>query len=472
MSVGQGNISFSEPPGSGGGGGGTVTAANNGLSLNGTTVVLGNDVGQSGDPAQFLSERQINMQGVGLQFLSGGLNTAFLRIGGEAASGILQLFKGATGQEPLQLKTIQGTTPPPGINAGDFWWTLDEGFTNTDGQIDAVWQWGYNQNGAGGRVNNAEAAIWWSMESAFENIPSDQFEIELQSISKDGNSRRHLQLDVNKEDGVAEGTWTAGSWEWFNDNSTDPYMTVTGPSAVLALIGTGTGGPSILLQNNNPASGQLSIETNTDGSVNISNDTTGSNPQIVFGSNLTVNAPDIPLPGITVNVFNQDNAFGYRASGTVSAGSGTAWAFHSNIAASGALLAAVENQGTGSAGFLAQVVAGAGNGNPDMGFQISTGQTWVIGMDQSDDLKFKIDFGTSFASPAMVLTQSGQVGIANPSPDPSAILDVASTTLGVLFPRMTTTQKNAIAAPAEGLLVYDLTLHSYFFWNGTAWTAV
>jgi len=44
------------------------------------------------------------------------------------------------------------------------------------------------------------------------------------------------------------------------------------------------------------------------------------------------------------------------------------------------------------------------------------------------------------------------------SSDVSAKVQVESTTQGLLFPRMTTTQKNAIASPASGLVVYDTTL--------------
>ena len=57
------NNSFGFSSGGTGGGGGTVTAANNGLSLNGTTVVLGQDVGQAGDPAILLSEREVPTAG-------------------------------------------------------------------------------------------------------------------------------------------------------------------------------------------------------------------------------------------------------------------------------------------------------------------------------------------------------------------------------------------------------------------------
>lgn len=55
------------------------------------------------------------------------------------------------------------------------------------------------------------------------------------------------------------------------------------------------------------------------------------------------------------------------------------------------------------------------------------------------------------------------------SPNASAIIDIGSTTKGVLFPRMTTTQKNAISTPAAGLQVYDTTLNQMSYYNGTTW---
>jgi hypothetical protein len=51
----------------------------------------------------------------------------------------------------------------------------------------------------------------------------------------------------------------------------------------------------------------------------------------------------------------------------------------------------------------------------------------------------------------------------------SAKLQVDSTTRGLLPPRMTTTQKNAIATPAAGLIVYDTTLNVLTYYNGTTW---
>ena len=54
----------------------------------------------------------------------------------------------------------------------------------------------------------------------------------------------------------------------------------------------------------------------------------------------------------------------------------------------------------------------------------------------------------------------------------SAVLKIDSTTQGFLCPRMTTTQKNAIASPAAGLMVYDTTLNLMALYNGTTWTTL
>ena len=60
---------------------------------------------------------------------------------------------------------------------------------------------------------------------------------------------------------------------------------------------------------------------------------------------------------------------------------------------------------------------------------------------------------------------NAQVGIGTTTPDASAMLDITSTTKGMLTPRMTTVQRIAIASPADGLIVYDITLKSFFHYS-------
>ena len=52
-------------------------------------------------------------------------------------------------------------------------------------------------------------------------------------------------------------------------------------------------------------------------------------------------------------------------------------------------------------------------------------------------------------------TLNGTLAINTASPNASAAIDISSTTQGVLFPRMTTTQRDAISSPANGLVIYN-----------------
>lgn len=67
---------------------------------------------------------------------------------------------------------------------------------------------------------------------------------------------------------------------------------------------------------------------------------------------------------------------------------------------------------------------------------------------------------------------AGTVGIGTTSPNASALLDVQSTTKGVRMPNMTTTEKNAIASPAAGLMVFDTTLAKLCVYSGSAWQTI
>ncbi len=69
------------------------------------------------------------------------------------------------------------------------------------------------------------------------------------------------------------------------------------------------------------------------------------------------------------------------------------------------------------------------------------------------------------------LTVHAQVAINNDGsiPDNSAMLDIKSDTKGLLTPRMSTAQRLAISTPAEGLLLFDTSAGTFWYFNGTNW---
>jgi hypothetical protein len=114
----------------------------------------------------------------------------------------------------------------------------------------------------------------------------------------------------------------------------------------------------------------------------------------------------------------------------------------------------------GTSGWIKLADTGTGNGNIKI---TATGSN---------------DFGGSFlfrnlagSSEYMRIDPSGNVGIGTASPSASAILDAQSTTKGVRMPNMTTVQKNAIATPAAGLMVFDTTLAKLCVYT-TAWETI
>jgi hypothetical protein len=102
----------------------------------------------------------------------------------------------------------------------------------------------------------------------------------------------------------------------------------------------------------------------------------------------------------------------------------------------------------GSAGFKINAAAGGG--------------TWA-------DLSFQTNGTTK-----MFIESSGSIGIGTGSstPNSSSMLEVNSTSKGFLPPRMTTSQRDAIGSPAEGLVIYNTTEKALNVYNGEAWTSM
>lgn len=73
----------------------------------------------------------------------------------------------------------------------------------------------------------------------------------------------------------------------------------------------------------------------------------------------------------------------------------------------------------------------------------------------------------SIATKGIFTTGASAIG-AN-TPETTAILTINSVSKGVLLPRMTTTQREAISNPADGLTVYDTDIHATFIYQYSLW---
>ena len=72
-----------------------------------------------------------------------------------------------------------------------------------------------------------------------------------------------------------------------------------------------------------------------------------------------------------------------------------------------------------------------------------------------------------------LLGQGVAIGTEEVPPHPSAILDIQSTTQGILIPRMTQAERQAIVDPAPGLLVYQTDISPGLYTNnGESWTVL
>lgn len=82
-------------------------------------------------------------------------------------------------------------------------------------------------------------------------------------------------------------------------------------------------------------------------------------------------------------------------------------------------------------------------------------------------------FFTFLAAIVLTATTYAQVGIGTTTPNASSALDITSTTKGLLIPRMTETQRDAISQAATGLMIYqtDGTV-GFYYYNGSSWTEV
>lgn len=58
----------------------------------------------------------------------------------------------------------------------------------------------------------------------------------------------------------------------------------------------------------------------------------------------------------------------------------------------------------------------------------------------------------------IIVTSDGRMGVGTSSPHTSAVLEIKSSEKGMLLPKMTTVERNAISTPANGLVIYNTSI--------------
>jgi hypothetical protein len=80
----------------------------------------------------------------------------------------------------------------------------------------------------------------------------------------------------------------------------------------------------------------------------------------------------------------------------------------------------------------------------------------------------RLSFLTLIITICYLQADAQSVGIGTNNPDASAILDVSGTNGGLLIPRLTAAQRDAITSPAKGLVVFNSTDNNFYCFDG-AW---
>ncbi len=82
-------------------------------------------------------------------------------------------------------------------------------------------------------------------------------------------------------------------------------------------------------------------------------------------------------------------------------------------------------------------------------------------------------YALSLLGSSNIFPSSGSVGVGTITPNAGAQMEVSSTTKGVLFPRMTKAQRDAIASPSTGLLIFQTDdISGFYYYSGSAWKSV
>ena len=309
---------------------------------------------------------------------------------------------------------------------------------------------------------------------------------------------------------VSAGSTALATYTNFHYDNTNTRLGIgmASPSATIDLQGSSILDTDLSFRARNSASSEI-MRLFNDGRVDIGSGSPGSYKLNVRGISNNVNS------NFDIGTIASGYPTCFRLVGTAT--SGGVQAFEGTFSAPGAPVDINFKNTSNTASSACRFdlrTAGASAGNPRLSLTIDNVGTWVIQNDNANndalaftdgstrfmglstagnlhvgggtaDATAKVDItgsGSTSGSSALLIEKSdgtdyllarndGKVSIGHSSPDASAVLDVASTTAGLLVPRMSTTERDAITSPANGLVIYNTTTNKINTRENGAWIA-
>ncbi len=150
---------------------------------------------------------------------------------------INQVRKGANGYLRI-IPTINSVSPDTPTNYGSWTETLyDSSYLNPTGRYDAVYGFGYNQDGAGGQLNSADDMWSERFENHYETGGTSLMEKiwEWKTTAAHGAKlQRVLFMPIDKVAGTASQTWRLTSTAWYDSYTGPQYFLIANDGSVAA----------------------------------------------------------------------------------------------------------------------------------------------------------------------------------------------------------------------------------------------
>jgi len=324
-------------------------------------------------------------------------------------------------------------------------------------------------------VTNAQTALTFSPGAsgytAFLTNNTERMRIDSSGNVGIGTNSPSFGLSVQKDNG-------SGYIALFRKSVTDPALTIQTTSSITQIQGLNAALSAV-----NDIAMQIS-----GGNVGIGT-TSFSQKLFVQNTDTTAWTPDTSIPQIQAYNSTATNNATALYGASVNYGDGTYTGVKFGAVATSAYSAAMVfatrsagtfyermridssgnvGIGTNSPNYKLNVLAGSGSQSIFQAGQTGVSNGYTITSNGTNLTHQWYNGGSEAAR----IDSSGNVGIGTSSPNASAILDAQSTTKGVRFPNMTTTQKNAISSPPAGLVVFDTTLSKLCVYSGAAWQTI